>query len=408
MKTCTLCMFNGIALTFFALQGCASDPDTYYSTEPNAEYAITYLLSNFEDSTPKNAETYYRDVSPGGYHYTFDDPNSELDYLEPLAPESTACRTTEGLDTAALAKGDTDRPLVPPPPKCGVTKGLQINQTNPLIHFGSTFSLHMKGITANNGVGFGTYFSNYIFTPPRDKLNTNKYARDDGGNFPASFSNGRLNGEGQRVCDDDALFAGVAPSAYNSKKMVPYTNRFESDTQGKYTVTGSIYTTGEIYTDTDGVEHYELTHKNTGKLKEPRCLKDMGQKGFVIWATGNSSIVVTLNVPEATPIADGGLCDEDAGEKCYDFHRVIFKLDGNWREYHAAWGDFVQEGWGEPTIFNPNQIINVQVKIVPPPSGEPKEFDIWIDHIGFYGGETWAFVEQLADTEVLIIDTETN
>ncbi|MBN2717691.1 MAG: hypothetical protein JXX14_17710 [Deltaproteobacteria bacterium] len=397
--------------------GCADAPEEY-TTVHNPEYAITYLLTDFESGNHRNAEGVDRNSPPYGYHYTFGDPNAGDDYIEPFPKESELCRTQtleefystldsdELLD--AIRKGDTDAELRPYPPKCSVITGLQTHPSKPFSLFDSRVSFHMRGVTAGEGVGFGTYFSDYIFyentDPQHDRMTLR---RNENGDLPAPFSEGRQNALGQSVCRDDALWAGkIDPRFYNSDRR-PFMNLNKADTAGLYPVEGSVYTAGHIWVDSDGKEHYALKHPYPDKMKEPRCLLDMGQKGFVMWAMGNTAIEVALNVPETAPMSDGGLCDADAGEKCYDFHRMRFELDGAWREYHASFDEFVQDGWGKPVPLNPNHIINIQIKVPPPTSGEKKTFDIWLDHIGFYGGETWEFVDRLADTEWIVVDTET-
>ena len=126
-----------------------------------------------------------------------------------------------------------------------------------------------------------------------------------------------------------------------------------------------------------------------------------------MWAMGNTAVEVALNVPETAPLSDGGMCDEDAGEKCYDFHRVRFELDGEWREYHASFKEFIQDGWGKPIPLNPNHIINIQIKVLPSTDGAPKPFNVWLDHIGFYGGNIWDFTQQMSDTNKIYLDTAT-
>lgn len=318
-----------------ALIGCASAPvEKDYPIEPDDEHKITYLLTNFEAESHRNAEGIYRGNNPMGYHYTFDDPKSLIDDTIPHAAESPSCKDADGEDR------------VPYPVSCGITEGFQINQTNPFNYFKSEFSFHLTGVTAGEGVGFGTYFSDYV------KLGASG---------------------GRKECGEDADL----PDWYAEKY--------------------------DFYKDQTDTDIYEYA----SKMKESRCLGKRGQKGFVMWATGNATVEVTLNMPQTAPMADGGLCDDDGGEKCYDFHKVKFKLDGAWREYWADWSEFKQEGWGTAAVLDPDSIINIQIKVVPPDNGGFEEFDIWLDHIGFYGGETWDFVNELADTQVEIIDTAT-
>ena len=419
MKRCQL-IFLVACIIVLACNGCAELPEEY-STEPDPKYTITYLLTEFESGTHKNAEGIIRDAPPMGYHYSFGDPKSLDDYIEPYPKESEYCRTQTlqelyaMLDTdtdaliKAIQKGDTDAELDPAPKKCSVATGLQTHSKNPFPHFDSKVSFRMQGRTGGEGVGFGTYFSDYKFvtvTEPDSK--GTKLRRDANGNLPAVFSDGRLNSDGEPICSDDEMFAGVVDDGFESEDRDVFTNEHKNDLKGKYTVTGPVYTAGKVWEDTDGKVHYELDYVHKDKLKEPRCLMDMGQEGFVMWAMGDATIEVALNMQETAPLTDGGMCDEDAGEKCYDFHHVRFELDGAWREYHAAWSDFVQYGWGTAVALNPNRIINIQVKVVPPENEPSKPFDVWLDHIGFYGGKTWEFVDLISDTSDFVTDTESD
>ncbi|MBN2714414.1 MAG: hypothetical protein JXX14_01090, partial [Deltaproteobacteria bacterium] len=237
---------------------------------------------------------------------------------------------------------------------------------------------------------------------PYDPTNPNNLLISKAGKIPARFSAGRRTVDGRPICQDDGLFAGTVDTAFrNPLTRVPYLNRDIYDSEGLYEVDGPVWTKGVVWVDTDGVEHYRLAYNpdpeeypgNT--MKEPRCLADMGQKGFVMWARGDAPIEVALIMPETAPNFDGGTCDLDGGEKCYDHLRVVFHLDDEWREYHAAWDDFSQEGWGKPVALDPNRIINVQIKVSGYKSGAKRDFDVWMDHIGFYGGETWTFTSEL-------------
>ncbi|MBN2803876.1 MAG: hypothetical protein JXR91_12350 [Deltaproteobacteria bacterium] len=146
-------------------------------------------------------------------------------------------------------------------------------------------------------------------------------------------------------------------------------------------------------------------HSYNDKGKEPRALGTSGAKGVTFWATGTGTLVLSLNMPETAPISDGGECDEEAGEKCFDFHKVEFKLDGAWREYWASWDDFKQEGWGIQAKLDPDRFINIQFKVLAADDGSASKFDIWLDHLGFYGGDMWPHTTYMADTEVAVDTT---
>ncbi len=388
----TACLLSG-ALSA-ALAGCAAEKDETYSTEHDPKYKITYLFTDFELKNHYNAEG----VAAGGgrgYMYMYDDPNTDLDYIEPRPQDSTMCKREDGS-------------LLDPYPKaCNIATGYDVNHTNKFEKFHSTRSFHMTGTTAGEGVGYGTYFANYSFLALTDPEDSNKIMRDKNGNIPAYFTEGREDDDGNPLCMDDLEFSSVIPDEYkNEDTRIIFEDRHEGDMLGKYKVEGSFYSAGYIWTNDSGKEKFKLSYDNTDNImKEPRCLGDMGQEGFVMWATGNTAVEVVLAMPESAPLTDGGLCDEDAMEKCFDYHFVRFELDGAWREYHASWDQFIQKGWGTPVAFDPNRIVNFQVK-VPAPEHGTKNFDIWLDHIGFYGGKKWPFMDILADTEEIVEDTE--
>ncbi|MBN2341676.1 MAG: hypothetical protein JXX29_00360 [Deltaproteobacteria bacterium] len=406
----------GFCIAPAVLGGCAASPEEY-STEHNPEYEITYLLTDFEINSNRNAEAAFRNVDPMGWHYMYDDSKTLDDYVEPHAQQSEMCRDLE-----------TDVPLIPTPPECDIMTGYQVNAQNPFTEFGSQMSFHWSGTAKINGVGFGTYFADYSFNPIYTAANPNILVRDGQGRLPATFSNGRKLSNGTPFCKDNGDFAGRIHHCYydtdasddlaciQSGKVCntmaedndenccclarqPFLDRFTYDQKGKYLVDGSIYTQGAIYTDTDGMEHFELAYEHQSTMKEPRCLGDLGQEGFVMWATGDADLEVQLLVQETAPLTDGGICDEAGGEKCYDHPTVVFELDDQWREYHASWDEFVQEGWGKPVILDPNKIINIQLKVNGPKWGGTTEFDIWMDQMGFYGGTKWEFVKALSDSD---------
>ena len=387
--------------------GCAEDVSEY-GTSPAQQFKITYLLTEFEASplrfANRNAESIYRILADtdehtayalyNGWHYAYDDNKTPADIVVPHAQESNYCKNPE-----------TDSDLDPRPPACDVVYGFQVNTANPFPFFGSATSFHLHGTAIGAGVGFGTYFADYEFVPVRVPPGNTKLRRNADGTVAATFSAGRTGPGGAPLCSDDADFAGTVAPAFDSVNRVPLDDSFDTSgtgdfvQKGKYAVSGSIYTAGAVYEDGDGVEQYELAYEHADTLKEPRCLGDMGQEGFVFWATGNTLLEVQLIVKETAPRDDGGVCDEDGGEKCYDHLSVTFQLDDSWREYHAPWDAFVQEGWGTPVVLDPNRIINIQFKVPGPKSGLPREFDLWLDHIGFYGGRTWPFTAAMASTD---------
>ena len=385
-----------------------TDVASSYSTEHDPKYAITYLLTEFEQHNHHNAEGAASDEGRG-YLYIFDDPNTDLDFVEPRAKKSPMCMEVD--DDGNL----TDELITPYPPGCAINTGYDIHGANPFEEFGSTRSFHMTGTVAGDGLGFGVNFAYYLFYARRDDNDSDKLMRDENGNIPAFFSDGRYDNDGEPLCSDDWKFASVIAAAFlDEDNRVVFDDSTGENAPGKYIATGSeygpagsIYSEGWIWEDAEsGSEEYELKYDNTeNTLLEPRCLADMKQEGFVMWATGNATVEVNLIMPDGAPISEGGICDEDAGEKCRDYHRKRFVLDGEWREYHATWDEFLQEGWGRPVVLDPNRIINVHIKVVAPENGTA-DFDVWLDHIGFYGGNTWPFVEQLADTDWMVEDTE--
>ena len=391
-----LAAFLIFCLTASVFGSCASDPEEY-STSHDAKYEITYLLTDFENIGNRNAESIWRALINGddphmGYAYMFDDNKTDDDWVVPHAGSSNMCVDDEGNN------------LNPYPAACEVYTGYIPNAQNPvpLPFFQSQKSFHWSGTAVMSGVGFGIYFADYVFAQPFMPGNTSRLQISPQYKIAASFSNGRKDTAGISLCSDDASFDGtVDPAFRNPATRVPYLDRDKWDSEGLYRVEGPVWTAGVVYVDTDDVEHYELdynrrvTSSDKEKIKEPRCLVDMGQKGFVMWARGNADIEVALIMPQTAPNFDGGTCDLDGGEKCYDHLRVIFPLDDQWREYHASWDDFSQEGWGPAVALDPNRIINVQIKV----SGykqydRGKDFDIWMDQIGFYGGKPWPFMPQ--------------
>ena len=101
------------------LTGCAAEKDGEYSTEPDSKYEITYLLTEFEQANHYNAEGVAAEEGRG-YLYMFDDPGTELDFVEPRAKDSPMCKKVDE-DGELL-----DESLSPPPPGCAVDAGYDI------------------------------------------------------------------------------------------------------------------------------------------------------------------------------------------------------------------------------------------------------------------------------------------
>lgn len=372
------------------LVSCADAPVTF-STQHDSKYKITYLLTDFEANNNRSAEGWYRNGDISGWHYMFDDAATKQDYIYPSAGQSEYCVTLSN-----------EQPIVPEPPDCNILTGFQVNTENPFTQFGSTKSFHMHGRAHIAGAGFGTYLADYKSNIGDGSVNTdgtvnnrgrypdnlNKLIRGIHNSFPPLFSPGRTKLNGTPYCSDDNDFSGIIDPAFFADTNVP---------SARYAVEGTRYTTGEIWVDENGMEQFELAYEHPDTLKEPRCLLEMGQKGFVMWATGNARVEVSLVMAEVAPLTDGGICDEEGGEKCWDFHTMVFHLDDQWREYHASWDEFVQEGWSPPTMLDPNKIMNIQIKVPGPKSGETNDFDVWIDQVGFYGGTEWEFVTEMSN-----------
>jgi hypothetical protein len=321
-------VFMAAILVTAALMGCAgSEEEKVYATEPTGKYEITYLLTEFERISNRNAEGHHTvdalgQTSVAGYFYTYEDPAQTIDDMNPFPaqdPRCTDCNAeivaaypeaqccTEEQVAAGISVCPTTSSFLIKPASCDVTTGIKEVPEASRWRADSTRSFFMTGVTAGEGVGFGIYFSD----------------------------------------DEDMASEG-----------------------GKF----------------------------------PRALGETGAEGITFWAKGNADIEVSLNMPECAPLTDGGLCDEDAGEKCYDFHKVAFKLDGTWREYWARWSEFKQVGWGIQAALDPNRFINIQFKVVAPASGG-QSFDVWLDHLGFYGGDPWAHTTYFFDGTEAPVDT---
>ena len=383
-------------LVSFAFGSCASDEEEY-ATQHDPEYTVTYMLTDFETLNNRSNESIWLANADAndqhlGYYYMFDDNKQDNDWVVPHAQNSNMCKDEDGNE------------LNPPPPECQVHTGRKplAEQDNPFTLFNSTTSFNFHGTAIVSGVGFGVYFADYIFEPPYKRDTPSKLSITSGGKIAPNWSSMRIvPGTEKPLCADDASYIGTVDSEFlNPVTRKVFRNKHVYDSEGLYKVTGPVWTAGVVYVDTDGVEHYELdydrivTTDSKESMKEPRCLTEAGQKGFVMWARGNAPIEVALIQPESAPNIDGGICDLDGGEKCYDHQRVVFDLDDEWREYHASWDDFSQEGWGIPVALDPNRIINIQIKVAGYKNTDrAREFSVWLDQIGFYGGNIWEFMK---------------
>ena len=343
--------------TSLVFGSCASDAEEF-STQHDPKYAITYLLTDFEVIGNRGAEALWLAAADQedphmGYFYMFDDNKQDEDWVVPHAQNSNMCKDAEGND------------LNPIPPECEAGTGGKplAEQDKPFRLFNSNKSFNFHGTATVSGVGWGIYFADYIFEPTYQPNNPSKLLINAAGKVSPVWSNMRKGANGRPLCSDNADFLGtVDPAFKNPATRAVYQNRHVHDSDGLYRVEGGVWTAGVVYVDADGVEHYELdydrrvTKDAKESIKEPRCLSDMGQEGFVMWARGDTPIEVALIMPESAPNIDGGICDLDGMEKCYDHQRVVFDLDDEWREYHASWDDFSQEGWGIPVHLDPNRI----------------------------------------------------
>jgi|GEM_PF-4844321 len=281
-----------LATALFAWSSCASDSGASVQISDKPTVEITYLLSNFEYSNDPAHQVMEKSA---GYFYTFDDPKSDQDEIVPLEKNGEAL-------TMGFTKSNSGK--------------------SAFKFYGNETSMRIRGTTAGNGVGLGTYFE-----------------------------------------DGEELIPAVI------------------DTEGTF--------------DRYCANHPVLNVPCAEAVKEkmPRKFSERGQEGLVFWAKGEGTLKVTLNMPGVVDESLGGTCKEDKGEKCFDFHHVTVTLDGKWREYSVPFEAFKQGGWGKAVTFSMDEFTAVQFTVDLAKGSAPYKFDVWLDMIGFYGGEPWPFME---------------
>jgi len=122
--------------------------------------------------------------------------------------------------------------------------------------------------------------------------------------------------------------------------------------------------------------------ETSGMYHELPC-NDVSQfDGISFYAKGRGGDQVRFLavIPATDPIEDGGDCDE-AKSVCWDHPGKLFVLSKDWQQYHVAWSELAQYGWGTKASFA--NIINAVLWIN---DGKVNEFAFSIDEVGLYKG----------------------
>ncbi len=100
--------------------------------------------------------------------------------------------------------------------------------------------------------------------------------------------------------------------------------------------------------------------------------------GISFWAKGTSGtdnrISLQVAIPQTQAVADGG----DCSARCYDHPLKTVLLGANWQQYHVAFTDLAQSGFGDPATFQ-GMIMAMNWASLSGPN-----LDYSIDEIAFY------------------------
>ena len=92
--------------------------------------------------------------------------------------------------------------------------------------------------------------------------------------------------------------------------------------------------------------------QTSGMYRELGCADVTQFDGVSFYAKGQGGEKVRFlaAIPATDPVSDGGDCDEGASV-CWDHPGKAFLLSDQWQQYHFAWKDLAQYGWGTKADF---------------------------------------------------------
>ncbi|MEM9454086.1 MAG: hypothetical protein AAGF11_07895 [Myxococcota bacterium] len=98
-------------------------------------------------------------------------------------------------------------------------------------------------------------------------------------------------------------------------------------------------------------------------------------EGISFWARGTGTVRVQLPIMATVPTEAGGTCSG----VCYDTFGLEVELTDVWTFYAFAWDELAQQGWGDPAMFDPQELMQVQWQ-----APAATEFDIYVDTLSFW------------------------
>ena len=120
----------------------------------------------------------------------------------------------------------------------------------------------------------------------------------------------------------------------------------------------------------------------SGVYHPQRCNDVSAFTGISFWAKGRGGDHVRFLavIPATQPQLEGGDCDP-ASATCWDHPGHLFELSDHWQQYHVAWQDLAQYGWGTPATFG--GVLNSVLWINDGPVGS---FELSLDEVRLYAG----------------------
>jgi hypothetical protein len=122
--------------------------------------------------------------------------------------------------------------------------------------------------------------------------------------------------------------------------------------------------------------------QTSGMFRTLHCSDVSAYDGISFYAKGwgGDKVRFLASIPATDPIEDGGDCDEGSSV-CWDHPGKLLVLSDQWQQYHVAWSELAQYGWGTKATFA--GIVNALLWIN---DGPVNEFEFSIDQVRLYKG----------------------
>jgi serine/threonine protein kinase len=114
---------------------------------------------------------------------------------------------------------------------------------------------------------------------------------------------------------------------------------------------------------------------------------DLSQyRGVALWARSDipsTSISIKLATPATLDESYGGRCRPHGELSCDDHYAGIRTVASTWTRLRVAFDEVQQGGWGVATEWDPKNVVELHVSVIPSPAGTT-DFDLWLDDLRLY------------------------